>query len=263
MNEYIQANKQSWGGLAKDHYETFRARLLAHETTLSQTQIEELGDVRGKRLIHLQCNTGADTISLARLGATVTGVDLVPDNVRYARQLAAECGVPDARFLESNVLEIMDVHDEQYDVVFTTEGVLCWLPDLYLWARNVRHLLADDGFFYLLDGHPFFMVWDEERLPELAVKYPYFVKRPDQDGWIGGYASEPKQGTNYSWMYTMGEIVTALSQAGLHIEWLHEFDWLYYQLDADKQQRDARGGWVFPEHRQRLPYTFSLKATIR
>ena len=91
MNEHIETNRQSWGALSRDHYETFRARLLANESTLSQTQIQELGDIRGKTLIHLQCNTGADTISLARLGATVTGVDLVPDNVRYARQLAADC----------------------------------------------------------------------------------------------------------------------------------------------------------------------------
>ena len=263
MNEYIEANKQSWGQLSRDHYETFKARLLAEETTLSPTQIQELGDIRGKRLIHLQCNTGADTISLARLGAIVTGVDLVPDNVRYARQLAQDCGIQDARFFESNVLEIMDVHHEQYDVVYTTEGVLCWLPDLYLWARNVRHLLADDGYLYVLDSHPFYMIWDEEALPELALKYPYFQKNADRDEWIGGYASESKPGVNYSWMYTVGEIVTALSQAGLHIEWLHEFDWLYFQLSAEKQQRDERGGWVYPEHRGRLPYTFSLKATIR
>jgi SAM-dependent methyltransferase len=263
MNEYIKANKASWGALSKDHYETFRARLLANETTLSQTQIQELGNIQGKRLIHLQCNTGADTISLARLGATVTGVDLVPDNIRYARLLAADCGIKDARFIESNVLEIMDVHDEQYDAVFTTEGVLCWLPDLTLWARNVRHLLKDDGFLYLMDSHPFYMVWDEDKLPELAIKYPYFIKQPDQDGWIGGYASESKPAVNYSWMYTVGEIVTALSQAGLHIEWFHEFDWLYFQLSAEKQERDERGGWVYPEHRSRLPYTFSLKAIVR
>ncbi|MBN1877991.1 MAG: class I SAM-dependent methyltransferase [Anaerolineae bacterium] len=263
MNEYIEANKQSWGMIAKDHYETFKARLLAHKTTLSQTQIQELGDIAGKRLIHLQCNTGADTISLARMGAKVTGVDLVPENIHYARKLAADCGIDDARFIESNVLEMIDKHHEKYDIVFTTEGVLCWLPDLYLWACNVRHLLADDGFLYVLDSHPFYMIWDEEKLPELVVKYPYFQKNADQDEWIGGYASESKQATNYSWMYTMGEIVTALSQAGLHIEWLHEFDWLFFQLSAEKQIKDKEGNWVFPEHKERLPYTFSLKATIR
>lgn len=263
MNKYMEANRESWGIIARDHYESFKSILLANESTLSHPQIQELGPIAGKKLIHLQCNTGADTISLARLGAQVTGVDLVPENIHYAQKLAADCGINDARFIESNVLEIMDKHHEKYDIVFTTEGVLCWLPDLYSWARNVRHLLADDGFLYLLDGHPFFMVWDEDALPDLVVKYPYFQKKPDRDEWIGGYASEAKYGINYSWMYTMGELINALSQAGLHIEWLHEFDWLYYKLSEDKQRQDANGKWIYPEHQGRLPFTFSLKATIR
>jgi SAM-dependent methyltransferase len=263
MKEYIEANKQSWGTIAQDHYESFKSFLLENESTLNQTEIEELGDIQGKRLIHLQCNTGADTISLARMGASVTGVDLVPENIHYARRLAADCGIKDARFIESNVLEIMEKHDQKYDVVFTTEGVLCWLPDLYLWARNIRHLLADDGFLYVLDGHPFFMVWDEEKLPELVVKYPYFQKSADQDEWIGGYASQPKKAVSYSWMYTVGEIINGLSQAGMHIEWFHEFDWLYYKLSAEKQHKDTDGNWVYPEYKGGLPFTFSLKATIR
>lgn len=263
MNEYIEANKRSWATIAREHYETFRTFLSDNESTLSETQQQELGDIRGKKVIHLQCNTGADTISLARMGAGVTGVDLVPENIHYARKLAADLGIGDARFIESNVLEIMDKHHEKYDIVYTTEGVLIWLPDLYLWARNVRHLLADGGFLYLLDGHPFYLVWDEEKLPELAVKYPYFRKTPDKDESIGGYASEPKKAVNYAWMYTIGEIVTALSQAGLHIEWLHEFDWLYYRESAEKQTRDESGNWIFPEYEGKLPFTFSLKATIR
>ena len=262
-NDFIEANKRSWGLIAQEHYEAFRTRLLAQESTLSQTQIQELGDVQGKRLIHLQCNTGADSISLARMGAIVTGTDLVPENIHYARRLAADCGIHDIRFIESNTLEIMNRHHEKYDIVFTTEGVLCWLPDLTLWARNVRHLLAEAGFLYVLDSHPFYMIWDEKQLPALVVKYPYFQKNADQDEWIGGYASAGKPATNYSWMYTLGEIVTALSQAGLHIEWLHEFDWLFFQLSSEKQVRDAQGNWVFPEHKECLPYTFSLKATLR
>ncbi len=263
MSGYIEANKRSWAIIAREHYETFKTVLLANESTLCQTQIQELGDIKGKTLIHLQCNTGADTISLARMGARVTGVDLVPENIHYAQRLAADCGIDDARFIESNVLEIMDKHDEKYDIVYTTEGVLCWLPDLYLWARNVRHLLADDGFLYVLDAHPFFMVWDEEKLPDLSVKYPYFQKNADQDEWIGGYASQPKKAVNYAWMYTVGEIINALSQAGMHIEWFHEFDWLYYKLSAEKQRKDERGNWAFPEYKERLPFTFSLKASIR
>ncbi|MBN1136512.1 MAG: class I SAM-dependent methyltransferase [Anaerolineae bacterium] len=264
MNEYIEANKRSWSTLSADHYAHYRAILLTGRSTLNQTEIEELGDIRGKRLIHLQCNTGADTISLARLGAQVTGVDLVPENVALARKLAAELGIHDATFIESNVLEIMDKHAGKYDIVYTTEGVLCWLPDLALWARNVRHLLADDGFLYLLDSHPLYMIWDEEKLPELAVKYPYMLKNTDRDEWIGGYAATPRQATNYSWMYTLGEIVTALSRAGLHIEWLHEFDWLFFQISpTGAQVQDENGNWVFPEYKSKLPFTFSLKATVR
>ncbi len=261
MNAYIEANKRAWATLAQDHYQTFRDYLLSHPTTLNATQQQELGDIAGKRLIHLQCNTGADTLSLARMGAQVTGVDLAPENIRYARQLAADVGIPDARFIESNVLELLEQHHEKYDIVYTTEGVLCWLPDLFLWARNIRHLLTDDGFLYVMDGHPTFMVWDDERLPELHIRYPYFQKPADREEWIGGYASESKPAENYSWMYTMGEIVTALSQAGLHIEWLHEFDWLYYKI-SEQQTRDGQGGWRFPEHAGKLPYTFSLKATV-
>ena len=261
--EYIEANKQSWGLIAEDHYKTFKAKLSSSETTLCSTQIEELGDIDGKSLIHLQCNTGADSISLARLGARVTGVDLVPENIRCARKLAADLGIEDIRFIESNVLEIMNIHSEKYDVVFTTEGVLCWIPDLYGWARNIRHLMADDGFLYVMDGHPFYMVWGEEELPDLVVKYPYVQKNADRDEWIGGYACEPKKSTNYCWMYTMGELINALSRAGLHIEWFHEFDWLYYEEEGDKQVRTENGKWLYPEHREKLPFTFSLKATIR
>jgi SAM-dependent methyltransferase len=263
VREHLEANRKSWGAIAGEHYRIFKAVLAERESTLRKTQLLELGELRGKSLIHLQCNIGADTVSLARLGARVTGVDFAPENIRYARKLASDCGIDDARFIEANVLEIMDTHDEKYDIVYTTEGVLCWLPDLALWARNVRRLLKDDGFLYLMDGHPFFMAWDEEKLPALVVKYPYFRKTADKDDWIGGYACEPKRAVNYGWMYTVGEIINSLGQAGLHIEWFHEFDWLYYKLSAAKQERDGNGNWVFPEHRGKLPFTFSLKAVLR
>ncbi len=263
MNEHIEANKRSWATIAKDHYQTFRKSLAQKQSLLSEIQTRELGDINGKSLIHLQCNTGADTISLARMGAKVTGVDLVPENIYYAKKLAVDFDISDARFIESNVLEIMDSHHEQYDIVYTTEGVLFWLPDLDLWARNVRHLLADDGYLYLLDSHPFYLTFDEDKLPELVIKYPYFKKTPDQDEWIGGYAGEPRKAVNYAWMYTISDIINALSQAGLHIEWLHEFDSLYFQMASKKQIKDEHGQWIFPEHKGKLPYTFSLKATVR
>jgi SAM-dependent methyltransferase len=264
MDHFISANRESWATLAEDHYLHYRKILETNASTLNSTQIDELGDITGKSVIHLQCNTGADSISLARLGAKhVTGVDLVPENVEHARRMAADLDADNITFVESNVLEVKDNIQKKYDIVFTTEGVLCWLPDLNLWADNVRHLLADDGFLYVMDGHPFYMVWEEEKLPELVIRYPYFKKTADKEDTIGGYASDPKESTNYSWMYTVGDIINALSRAGLHIEWFHEFDWLYFNASPGKQIKDEQGNWMFPDHRGKLPYTFSLKATVR
>jgi SAM-dependent methyltransferase len=259
----IEANKQAWSLLAKDHYEVFRQRLRENQSTLSEIIHRELVDIRGKTLIHLQCNTGADTISLARLGAVVTGVDLVPDNIRYARQLADECGVTNATFIEADLMEFMDLHDKTYDIVFTSEGVIGWLPDLAKWAKTIRHLLRDDGFLYVLDSHPFYLVFDEERLKarELAVRYPYFVKRPDRFTTIGGYASTPKAGENYFWMYTVSEIINSLIQAGLCIEFLNEYDTLFF--DAGGMEKAENGEYCYADMRGQLPFTFSLKATVR
>jgi len=213
-------------------------------------------------LIHLQCNTGADTISLARLGAKVTGMDFVPENISYAKKLAADFNIKNASFFESDVLDIMEKHHEKYDIVYTTDGVLCWIPDLMRWAQNVRHLLKDDGFLYVMDAHPFFMSMDEDALPELSIKYPYFSKAPEKDEWAPSYVCEAKKSTNYNWEYTIGDIINALSSAGLHIEWFHEFDWLSYSL-SDQQEEDENDHFFYPQLKGKLPFTFSLKATIR
>lgn len=259
----IEANKKAWSLLSKEHYETFKRLLQEKRTLLSDTIQRELGDIAGKTLIHLQCNTGADTISLARMGATVTGVDLVPDNIRYARQLAQELGISDATFIESDLMSFMGTHDKTYDVVFTSEGVISWLPDLKKWARTIRHLLRDDGFFYVLDSHPFYFVFDEEGLKEnrLSIKYPYFVKRPDKADTIGGYAVEARSGENFSWMYTVGELINSLAEAGLCIEYFHEYDTLFF--DAGGMEKLGDSCYRYAHFREQLPFTFSLKATVR
>lgn len=125
MNEFIEVNRHSWASIAKEHYDIFKTILSANDSTLCQTQIQELGDIKGKTLIHLQCNTGGDSISLARMGAKVTGVDLVSENIHYARKLAVDLDIDNVKFIESNFLEIMEKHNERYDIVYTTEGVLC------------------------------------------------------------------------------------------------------------------------------------------
>ncbi len=259
----IEANKKAWALLARDHYQFFRKRLQEEPHLLNDTIVQELGDISGQSLIHLQCNTGADTVSLARLGARVTGVDLVPENIHYARRLAEEEGLSDAVFMQADILELMDQHHTKYDVVFTSEGALGWLPDLKRWGQTVRHLLKEDGFLYVFDSHPFNLAFDEEKMSQnvLQVRYPYFGREPDLDSSIGGYASEPKEGENYFWMYTVGDIINSLASAGLSIEFFHEYDWLYCDMGGMKPV--GKGMFRFPHFQGRLPFTFSLKASVR
>lgn len=259
----IDANREAWSLLAEDHFEHYKKRLENEQILLNRIIREELGDISGKSLIHLQCNTGADTLSLARMGASVTGVDLVPENVRQATKLAAHLGIDSARFIESDIMQFMERHDEQYDIVFTSEGAIGWLPDLEQWGRTIRHLLKEDGFFYVMDSHPIGLLFDEAKLQEdiLHIGYPYFKKTPDRDDQIGGYASPSQRADNYFWMYTVGDIINSLSKAGLCIEYFHEFDELFYDMGG--MEKAESGFHIYPHFRGKMPFTFSLKATVR
>jgi len=259
----IDANRKAWSLLARDHYEHYRRELAARQCLLNRIVLAELGEVAGRTLIHLQCNTGADTISLARLGAKVTGVDLSPDNVRYARQLALDFGIADAEFIESDIMELLDHHQARYDIVFTSEGAIGWLPDKLRWAHTVRHLLQDGGFLYVFDSHPFFLALDEGKLRDgvAQIKYPYFARDAEEWDEIGGYASTPKQGTNYFWPYTVGDIINSLVEAGMCVEYFREHDLLYF--DEGGMAEVEKGLFQYPGLAGRLPCTFSLRATVR
>jgi len=258
----IEANKAAWGLLSKDHYEYCKKALQDKKLNFSKIIEEELGDTSGKTIIHLQCNAGADTILLAQKGATVTGVDLVPDNIKYARKMAQELGVNNVDFIESNIMDFQEKHNKKYDMVFTTEGVLCWLPDLNKWAETVRHLLKDNGVLYLLDSHPFYMMFDEQSLREnkLEIKYPYFIRNPEYNEEIGGYFSENKKGVNYNWMYKVSDIINSLAKAGLTIECFNEYDTLYFDMGG--MENSADGQYHFPFFDKKIPFTFSLKARL-
>ncbi|MCL2594002.1 MAG: class I SAM-dependent methyltransferase [Promicromonosporaceae bacterium] len=262
----IESNKHAWGQLSADHYRTFKAALAEGRHQLNRYIQAEVGDLTGKRVIHLQCNTGADTLLLAGMGAAhVTGVDLVPGNVVAARQLAEDFACPNVDFIESDIMTLMANHPElagQYDVVFVSEGAIGWLPDLALWGRTVRYLLSDGGYAYVFEGHPTFLMFDEGRLAhgEYNVKYPYFGREPDVDNSIGGYAGETKTGVQaYFWMNTLSEIINSLINAGLRIEFFNEFPENFY--DSGGQERVDAVLWNFPFNDGRFPQSFSLKAT--
>jgi SAM-dependent methyltransferase len=256
----IEANKTAWGSLSKDHYEYCKKALLGKKFSFSKIVEKELGDIAGKTIIHLQCNAGADTILLAQKGAIVSGVDFAPENIFHAKKMSRELGYNNIEFIESDIMEFKEKHQKKYDMVFTTEGVLCWLPDLSKWAETIRHLLKENGVLYLLDGHPFYMVFDEEKLREnkLDIKYPYFTREPEQSGTLGGWFSETKKCENYGWMYKVSDIINSLIKAGLTIEYFNEYDTLYFDMGG--MEKGIDGEWHFPFFDKKIPFTFSLKA---
>jgi len=261
----IESNKHSWSQISEDHYYAFKARFKEGTQFFNYYIKRELGDITGKDIIHLQCNTGADTILLAQMGAEhVTGVDLVPENIYYAKKLASDLNVTNVDFFESDIMTLSQKYNKKHDMVFTSEGALVWLPDMEVWAKTVRSLLNDTGYLYVFDSHPFFLMLDEEKLDKQIydIKYPYFKKTPDFDTTIGGYASERKGGVeSYCWMFTVSDIINSLIRAGMRIDFFNEFTENFYDV-GNMKKSDKEGLLIYEYNRDKYPMSFSLKASV-
>jgi len=225
-----------------------------------------VGDVAGRSLLHLQCHFGIDTLSWARLGARVTGADFSPAAIDLARSLAVELGFADARFVESNLYDLPDALEGPFDVVYTSRGVLGWLPDIRAWARVVAHFLAPGGTFFISEIHPVAQVFENEGVTpgELRLTYPYWEhSRPLTFEVKGSYADPTADvgvQVEHGWDHGLGEIVTALIDAGLRIESLVEHPFLEWK--ADFLVENADGTWRLPVGTPgELPLMFSLRAT--
>ncbi len=229
-------------------------------TSLDELERGEVGDVAGKSLLHLQCHFGMDTLSWARLGARVTGMDYSPEGIAKARELAAECGL-EARFICCNLYDLPQHLEGQFDIVFTSYGVLCWLPDLREWARIAASYVKPGGFFYIAEFHPFSYVFDDEA-DHLRYRYPYFAQEATRFEFDGTYADKEAKlahHEDYEWNYPLGEVVSALIDAGLRIEFLHEHAFtVYEQLPFLEKVERAR--WRFPGGEEPIPLMFSLRA---
>ena len=263
LDEQVQVNRTNWNERTPVHaasefydVEGFKSGRI----TLHDVERREVGDVSGKSLLHLQCHFGMDTMSWSRLGARATGVDLSDAAIDLARSLNRELRL-DVRFIHSNVYDLPDALDEQFDVVFTSYGVLCWLPDLDKWASVVENHLKPGGMFYIIDGHPSMNVFEQSDVGELRPVYPYFHKEFLWEGGEASYAgSEIIESPVYEWHHSLGEIVTALIDAGLRIEFLHEFAFSTYRAYRIMQKGDD-GLWRFPEGNDSFPQLFSIRAT--
>jgi SAM-dependent methyltransferase len=230
----------------------------AGKITLPSLDIDEVGDVRGRSLLHLQCHFGQDSLSWARLGAQVTGADFSEPAITLARALSDELKLK-ARFVCANLYDLPQVLDGQFDIVYTSGGVLSWLPDLKRWGQVIAHFLKSGGIFYVHDIHPLALIFEQEQ-GELRIRYPYFAT-PDPLRFEvrGSYAdvNADYEGVEYNWVHSLSDVVSRLLAAGLRLEFLHEFPYSFYQQFSLLVQDNA-GQWVMPDHN--IPLTFSLRA---
>lgn len=253
--QMTHANRKGWDELAHTHYQKYDINQLLSGTPLINDIIrKEVGDVSGKSLVHLLCHIGTDTLSWALLGAQVTGIDISPVSLHYARELAQNMGI-NANFIESDILDVTAKVKQKFDIVFSSTGVLCWLPDINLYAQTIRYLLNEDGFFYIFDGHPFRYVLldDAGQVSPDRIRGDYFRKKVWRYEQTGDY-TDPEvliPTASYEWDWTLGEVVTAFCDAGMRIVFLHEFPQYFY---SGYKPYDVEDNKV-----ELYPCTFSMK----
>ncbi|NHA68373.1 class I SAM-dependent methyltransferase [Phycicoccus flavus] len=270
--EYLEANRANWDDRAAAHAASADyalGRFVAEPDFRSATvRFDEprLGDVRGLRGVHLQCHLGTDTVSLCRLGASMTGVDLSPVSLTHARALAEATGA-DARFVLSDVYSApAALEGATFDLVYTGIGALNWLPDIDRWAGVVASLLAPGGRFFMREGHPVMWAVDQERTDVVALEFPYFeTAEPqvwDEPGTYVETDVEIVHTRTLEWNHGLGEVVGALLRHGLRVTMLEEHRSVPYEGVPGQMVRDADGEWSLRERPERMPLTYTLQAVL-
>lgn len=261
IDAWFEANRSGWDlktgiNAASSFYNLDAWK--AGRTSLNDIELREVGDVRGKKLLHLQCHFGMDTLSWARAGAQVTGVDFSYQAIRLARKLARESGIK-ARFVECNVYDLKAHLGGKFDVVFTSYGTIGWLPDLEPWAKVVAHFLKRKGFFYIADFHPVLWMMDDEME---ALKYPYHNAGVIETEQVGSYADRQASARykEYGWNHSMSDILNSLIKQGLRIEFLNEYPFSPYDC-FKKTVRGEDGNYRIQGLENVLPMMYTIKAS--
>ena len=259
MKKYLQANRQLWDQWSKAHPESEMYDVpgfLNGRNSLKPIEIEALGDLTNKSLLHLQCHFGQDTLSMARMGAKVCGLDFSSVAIEQANKLNAQLQL-DARFVQADVLQAKGLIEEQFDIVFTSYGVLVWLPNLEAWAEVVSHYLKSGGIFCIVEFHPMLMCFDFEKL---TVAYPYFhQKEPDLELVRGSYAVEEMniEMEEYVWSHSLSEIISPLLKNGLQLLEFEEYPYSPYNCFPGLVERPD-GNFEHKELKH-TPHLFMLK----
>ncbi len=274
MERYVEYNRASWDDRAPAHSASpdyALERFVEDPSFISHVvrfDLPRIGDVGGLRGVHLQCHIGTDTISLARLGAQMTGLDLSPASLEQARRLAQRTGA-DVTFVESEVYDAVSVLGAGgFDLVFTGIGAICWLPSIRRWARVVADLLRLGGRLFMREGHPMLWTLADPRPDQLlVVEYPYF-EREEPMVWEepGTYVETDavfEHNITHEWNHGLGEIVSALMDEGMQLTMLVEHDSVPWPALPGQMERIEPGEWRLHDRPWRLPHTYTLQAIKR
>ncbi len=261
LTDYININKQTWNNktdvhIASDFYDV--ESFLNGKSTLNNIELALLGDVKGKKILHLQCHFGQDTMTFSRMGAKTTGIDLSDKAIERAKEFSEKLGL-DTEFICCDIYDAPKYLDEKFDIVFTSYGTIGWLPDLKKWADVVSHFLIPNGKFVFAEFHPVVWMFDNDFKD---VFYSYFNVAPIIEDESGTYADRYSEisAQTITWNHPTSEVLNSLIQSGLEINSFNEYDYSPYNCFNETEEFE-KGKFRIKHLGNKIPMVFSLVAT--
>jgi SAM-dependent methyltransferase len=256
---YLQINKQTWNNkvsihVASDFYE--QEKFIDGKITLPQTDLDALGDVSGKRILHLQCHFGQDSLSLARLGAKVTGIDFSEEAISKAKSLNQKLGL-DAEFICCDVYETLQHITEKYDIVYTSYGTIGWLPDLDKWAAVIAGALKPNGKFVFFEFHPVVWMYDNDFN---EVQYNYFKSKPIKEEETGTYVEIEYK--TVTWNHGLSEVFQSLIKQNINILNFEEYNYSHYNCFNHTEEFEP-GKFRIKKFENKIPMMYSIVGELR
>lgn len=261
LHDYIDINKKTWNAktevhVASDFYDN--QSFLDGKSTLNTIELDLLRDLKDKKLLHLQCHFGQDTLSLARLGATVTGIDFSDKAIEKAREFNERLGL-DATFICCDIYDLPNCLSEKFDIVFTSYGTIGWLPDLLKWANVISHFLNPNGKFVMAEFHPVVWMFDNDFK---TIFYNYFNVETIIEDESGTYADRYSaiEAKTITWNHPTSEVLNALISNDLEINCFNEFDYSPYNCFNETEEFEPNK-FRIKHLENKIPMVFSIQAT--
>lgn len=261
MEKYFETNKQSWNKRTDIHLESDfydNENFIKGKSSLNAIELDLLGDISGKKILHLQCHFGQDTISLNKLGAEVTGVDLSDNAISKANELAQKTNAK-AKFICCNIYDLPNHLNEEFDLIFTSYGTIVWLPDLNEWASIISKFLKPGGQLVFVDFHPVVWMFDDDFT---HIKYNYFnngeIVETDEGTYTDG-ENQPKL-ESITWNHSLSETTNALINSGLTIKSFNEYDYSPYDCFNNTVKIEERK-YRIKGIDEKMPMVFSIVAS--